>query len=223
MCLPGSLLLSGAWRGRSFGALSDDVRFDVLQGSWRHDALSLDRYPNNPLAPQYTAVPAAIPALALGVLGFGPDTGFVWFAQDSMPSAQRLNEIAVGVDASDIKFWDGERDQLYRSAFALREALAGFVAQHFDLADSDSPFLITGEEDRFDAALDPYQANHLRLLNELEVTSLEGDDGTLAPWVILGWLLPFSLEPPDEDSDSDFSRVMKVMNSYAEKMDPALF
>ena len=127
------------------GALSDDVRFDVLQGSWLHDALSLDRYPNNPLAPQYTAVPAAIPALALGVLRFGPDTGFVWFGQDSMPSAQRLNKIAVGVDASDIKFWDGERDQPYRSAFALREALAGFVAQHFDLADPDSPFLITGE------------------------------------------------------------------------------
>ena len=37
------------------GALSDDVRFDVLQGSWLHDALSLNRYPNNPLAPQYTA------------------------------------------------------------------------------------------------------------------------------------------------------------------------
>ena len=154
MCLPGSLLLSGAWRGQSLrstgthhsndeetrlGALSDDVRFDVLQGSWLHDALSLDHYPNNPLAPQYTAVPAAIPALALGVLRFGPDTGFVWFGQDSMPSAQRLNKIAVGVDASDIKFWDGERDQPYRSAFSLRAALAGFVAQHFDLADPDSP------------------------------------------------------------------------------------
>ena len=62
-----------------------------------------------------------------------------------MPSAQRLNKIAVGMDASDIKFWDGERDQPYRSAFSLRAALAGFVAQHFDLADPDSPFLITGE------------------------------------------------------------------------------
>lgn len=56
------------------------------------------------------------------------------------------------------------------------------------------------------------------------MTSLEGDDGTLGPWIILGWLLPFSLEPPDDDdSGSDFSRVMKVMNSYAEKMDSALF
>jgi len=104
------------------GALSDDVRFDVLQGSWRHDALSLDRYPNNPLAPQYTAVPAAIPALALGVLRFGPDTGFVWFAQDSMPSAQRLNKIAVGVDASDINTSSGTASGTSRTGLHSRSA-----------------------------------------------------------------------------------------------------
>ena len=48
------------------GALSDDVRFDVLQGSWLHDALSLDHYPNNSLAPQYTAVPAHVGGLSDG-------------------------------------------------------------------------------------------------------------------------------------------------------------
>ena len=105
VCLPGPLLLSGAWRGQSLpvhgdhsndeetrlGALSDHVRFDVLQGSWLHDALSLDRYPNNPLAPQYTAVPAAILALALGVLRFGPDTGLVWFAHARLHAIRSIN------------------------------------------------------------------------------------------------------------------------------------
>jgi len=67
------------------------VRFDVLQGSWLHDALSLDRYPNNPLAPQYTAVPAAILALALGVLRFGPDTGLVWFAHARLHAIRSIN------------------------------------------------------------------------------------------------------------------------------------
>ena len=209
--------------GTRLAALTDVLLFDVRKDSWVFNALALGRFQANfGHAPDYVVVPGWIITVAFGALRLGGD--IMWYGQDSAPTASKLNNLAIAVNAGEVKFWSAEDDTPFPSAFALREALVGFAAEHLDLDDPEGPLFVTSDNDRYDAGLQPYQADNLVTFNELTVDNLVGDDNTLGPWAFLNCLTPWSAEQPDEDdTSSEFMVVTGVMVKYAEKMDSELF
>ncbi|EOD39303.1 hypothetical protein EMIHUDRAFT_122056 [Emiliania huxleyi CCMP1516] len=205
----GALLLFLMWLSSGLGRYSLASATGRFQANFGH-------------APDYVVVPGWIITVAFGALRLGGD--IMWYGQDSAPTASKLNNLAIAVNAGEVRFWSAEDDTPFPSAFALREALVGFAAEHLDLDDPEGPLFVTSDNDRYDAGLEAYQADNLVTFNELTVDNLVGDDNTLGPWAFLNCLTPWSAEQPDEDdTSSEFMVVTGVMVKYAEKMDSELF
>ena len=107
--------------GTRLAALTDELLFDVRKNSWVFNALALERFQANfGHAPDYVVVPGWIITVAFGALRLGGD--IMWYGQDSAPTASKLNNLAIAVNAGEVKFWSAEDDTPPPPTFAASDA-----------------------------------------------------------------------------------------------------
>ena len=201
----------------------ETLLYDVRKGSWLSVALSLDEtYAANEHDEDYIAVPAKVLLVAIGIVYSKEE--LKWYGQDSVLSPHRLNAIAVAAYASEPKFFDPDVDEPFRTCWHCRGRMRRFAAVQVDLDDQDDAFVVRDELDRLNAEQEMFETDGpLAVYNHLFVDDLRDNEYCLGAWTLLHYIVVWSLEPPDEDANSDEVRATKLLLAMAKKRDEATF
>jgi len=199
--------------------LANTLAVDVLIDSNIYNALDLGRFPKNSAHTQYVVVPALDLFLAVGAAFYiYGDVPKPWGVTSSLPSLDTMNHTLN--NAYDMGFGlddDGEVI-VYKSLWAMRQALGAFAAKRVDLPNGNNNWaLIVDADDRqqitqTNARL--YTNPHLLFLNGLTMEHVVTKGG-LAAWTLLLWLLQVKYSVPVEADSGDLCIVARALQKAA--------
>ena len=133
--------------------------YNVNTDCWLYNALSLGRYEDDATTEGFIPVPAELLWIALGRAFVTLDNGPAgWYATDSAPSDTLLNSIATDAKAKGFATDDSGGQVEFATAWHLCTQLAKFVRDNVDYSEDDSAFLLSEDEQRFNASCASFTA-----------------------------------------------------------------
>ena len=204
-------------------ALGSRVTYDVSTECWLYHAMGLARYDGDATTEGFVPVPAELLWIALGraIVALGADPAG-WYATDSAPSDTLLNNIARDAYAKGFAKDDDGCQVEFATAWHLRARLAKFVRDNIDYSGGDLAFLLTEDEQRFNASCASFEAEYLETYEHLKLASLL-KKRHLDAWSMLLWLLGWSTVQPDEEATSEFSVVARALLKASDAFAPHIY